>query len=50
MTVRIPPTVDALERIWTAFPVAVVWWWGQTGELPTLSEVLDAREAEARER
>jgi hypothetical protein len=50
MTGRIPLSVDALERIWTAFPISVVWWWGQTGELPTLSEVMDAREAEATER
>ena len=44
---RIPPTPAALERIWAAAPSAAVWLWSVAGELPTLTEELDAREATA---
>jgi hypothetical protein len=45
--VRIPRTPAALERIWNAVPPAAVWFWVLTGELPTIAEELDAREAES---
>jgi hypothetical protein len=44
-TVKIPRSVEALERVWRAIPVACAWWWIQTGELPSLAETMDALES-----
>ena len=48
--IRLPRTVEALERVWRAIPFSWVLAQAATDGYPTLQEELDAREAESSER
>ena len=44
LPVRVPRSVEQLQRIWHAFPVAGTWFLMQAGEWPTLTEAFEAYE------
>jgi len=46
-TVKIPRSPAVLERIWRAFPFALVRTWTEAGQYPTLEEALIPRETDA---